>query len=345
MRLPQDRIVCDMHAFTTALVFGVHHAIADGFSAFFLTERILHILNARPQRVDGDDVVSIQPYFHLLLPRNTAFRLGGYVKLTKTFGRFVFPNRSQYVKRFRPQYAMKDGCTKTVALKHSTVDTERLMAKCKVRGVSVTGALLASGAIALANLVKKESKSRPIKMVMTYPIDMRRFMPPDLRPSFGYCISLTDVKLKAPAAATYGTFWELAKEATDGIHDKLTSGEVLLGCKIMHRLFSYEKTMKRFIVFPGRQYDFGAAYHGDFDKWYDPLKNFDHLRVIRLVGSNPLHDSSRLFFHNLWRVNSRLCYNLDYAGTVVADGHAHKYAKLTFDLMKMAAGEETAWSL
>ncbi|XP_013417346.1 uncharacterized protein LOC106178629 [Lingula anatina] len=327
--------------FNSVVVFGVHHSIMDGTSSLYMLRRLINILNAATSGVpceDSEDVM-LQPALEDLLPRvDMAFNWRDYIQVAILKLMEWFPRKSLYMKRFPPPTAVGDTYTKTVAVEFSIPETERILAKCKDHGTTVHGIFFAAASMAMASLVNDGKPHSVLNIGSTHAVNMRRFLPPELKTAFGLLVWIPAVTLMTPTTVAYSALWRLAKNATQVVHSALRNGEVTQSYKI--EKYMGDDSVKRMLAYPDCTMEFFMSNIGDCDKLCPPGGKDDEVHATRIVTSTASLRYPAPFVHFLHKFRGRFCYNVDYCTNRVSDTNAHKYAELTVELMKMAAGDE-----
>ncbi|XP_013396717.1 uncharacterized protein LOC106163615 [Lingula anatina] len=329
--------------FTSVVIFALHHSIIDGKSDFLLLGRLLRILNAvisdAPAR-DGGDAVMLLPPLENLLPKNKmTFTWFDYFQVAKMKYKGWFPNKSLFTKRFPKMSAPGESCTKTVVVEFSIPETERIIAQCKDRGVTVHGVLVAAASVAIAKLINEGRPPKVVNIASVHAVNMRRFLSPELSTAFGSLSHSLSISLRTPTAVSFDAFWDLAKESTGLIHAQLDNGDVVQSLKVCNYVYGIEKK-KRPLSPPECTVEFCTSNIGDCDKLCPPGREEARAHATSVITSDSLHNCNIPFCHFLHKFRGRFCYNLDYATNRATDLHAQRYAELTVELMKMAAGEE-----
>ncbi|XP_013417344.1 uncharacterized protein LOC106178627 [Lingula anatina] len=327
--------------FNSVVVFGIHHSILDGISNLFMLRRLINILNAAMLGVkceDGDTVMLHQALEDLLPKDEMAFSWRDYLQIAKA--KFIkwFPSKSLYMKRFLPPTAVGDTYTKTVAVEFSIPETERILAKCKDHGTTVHGVFFAAASMAMASLVYDGKPPSVLNIGSTHAVNMRRFLPPELNAAFGLLVWTPAVTLITPTTVAYSALWRLAKNATQVVHSALRNGDVTQSYKIEKHMG--DDSVKRMLAYPDCTMEFFMSNIGDCDKLCPPGEEDYEVHATRIVTSTALRRYPAPFVHYLHKFRGRFCYNIDYCTNRVSDTNAHKYAELTVELMKMAAGDE-----
>ncbi|XP_013417881.1 uncharacterized protein LOC106178986 [Lingula anatina] len=354
LRMPKPRDVTykadfssyALNGYPTVVVFGIHHSILDGTSYVLMLKKLLQYLNAvsKNDTTENDEVVTFHPSTESLLPQDQmVFKWTDYFQVIKEKIHSLFPYHSPYLKRFPPPPNSDEGYTKTVALEFTISETERLIAKCKEHETTVHGALVAAASIALVNAINEGATPRPADVPTSHVVNMRRFMPPEFQNAFGAFVGLTYLTMSVPAAATYQSFWELAKSSKQTLHASINNGDVIQGCKIRGHLLPDDNSVKGLLASDICKYDIGTSNIGDCDKRCPPGEADDNVHATRIVTSTAMQNLSKLFYHYLHKFRGRFCYNLDYGTNWVCEVNAIKHAEMTVELMKMAAGEEKYW--
>lgn len=215
--------VCHLH-FTdqvrSVLALTFHHAIADGRSGATLLREILHYLGAPDLQTHFQNGAA-HPPLHSAFPLqydwqknpDTATRLAILKKTEiKRYGRSAqLPWLDQQQLRRVPRYRRieLDGAT-----------TARLIRQCKIRGVSVHGAL--SAAQLLAKYLSA-TEDGPLTLSLSSPADLRAHLSPKIpTTSLGLYVTIL--------ASTYQvngmqSFWDVAREVGADIKRQLERGD------------------------------------------------------------------------------------------------------------------------
>ncbi|KAK8384264.1 hypothetical protein O3P69_009195 [Scylla paramamosain] len=276
------------------LLLANHHAIADGVTNVFVTDKFLRVL---------DDVVA-----------------GKSITDSAQLGKLVAGEETKVVltkaieSHFESQIVLRDLDITT---------TQNFISKCKEENVTVNSGLTAVLNVSLVDFLRQEGLEQEFYHIHeVHAVNLRRYWSGDTMGTLGVHVMDIDNVVSTPANWR-GNFWAYARNINKNIGQGLQVKEVMKHLVFKVGSSAADHSSERSLL----KSDHGVSNLGNIDHLI-PTEG-QYVRITHIIGTSALWVDHMLHMFNTLR--GCLMYSLTYASNVFSRENAHKLVDITFD--------------
>ena len=336
--------------YKNTVLFTFHHSICDGISMMTLLEQFWAYLEQCLEK--SDEVEKVQSMC-LLPPLQELVKH----KVEMTWWKallFVFKlkigqlsksvrrPKHLFFQRFPPVIMTDPSITRKtcfIPMVLSERETTQLITQCKMNHCTVTGALTASSALAIRNVIHGTVGSdRPMQVGVGLPVSIRK----DCQVSKEHCgvfLSPLPFTITLPHNASHA-FWDLSRDISEDIYNRLGKKEQ----------YNYLRMVKYAGMRPAEEFVKLSQDHRNAGRW-DGLLEISNCGKFQL-GMSPAgklefvsthyvvaqHSCGSLLTNNIVTVNGRLFWTVVFSRHVMTREQAQEYCDLACGTLKQNIG-------
>ncbi|XP_071552222.1 uncharacterized protein [Panulirus ornatus] len=323
---------------TSYLFLGIHHGIADGYTAMTICGLIIKLLNdvIEGTTIDDEELYGYAPDLSSSLVANRVQMIESNPEM-KHFLFSEMRQRSRWRSAFDQVFTVPEEVaerSRHINYCLSEYSTTQFIEKCRSEGVEVHSGFSALANVALMELlVEKGIILDNYFICSSQTVDMRRYWGGDSSQFLLGC-HVTPLHLwMGTPRNIMATFWELARSFQEAVDSAVSTGMVMDEEAIQRIVSPAPPDFNRAFRMPAiRQTDYYMVNLGDVT----PLvtEGGPHVRVERIVNSISIKKGNIACSHFVHTFRGRLTHTLDYSTKFMTKELAKRYSDKIFQRMR-----------
>lgn len=320
--------------YTTILLLSFHHSISDGLSIMKFLDKLLKILDQIHLKTFMPENLEPMPLLPPLLElikhktqmswwKRIAFKANDILSSFRG-------GQNSFLDLFPPPLVQNPTMTpKTCVIPGSLTkaQTTVLVQNCKSNKCTVTGALGACFAVAIAKMVD-EIGADPIDINLGFPAKIRDGCRPVVSDdSFGLYIGIISFCITQPTTTSQNPFfWDLARKVSSSAREQINANKQYGYCTLLeHGLISSvqnQRKAKNDVKYAGRYPLFEISNRGNFVN--EKQKSFIARRVHTAVSQK---DMGPMITVSSLSINGQLHWSVVYSNKAIHKKHASEFTQ------------------
>lgn len=334
------------NTYNNTILFTFHHSICDGVSIINFFDKLLEVMdklfygdlldkNLKPLPLLEPLPVLIEHHTELPWTQILRLKLEHYIHRLQAL--LKLSPKNLFLERFPPPVRSDSMVKSKTVLKPSSLtveDTAVFVNNCKVHNCTVGGALAATLAIAVRNLLNSNDSSNEITLGL--PVNIRSGCKPVVsNQDFGFYIGILFIPFSIPSeiSSLDDYFWELARKMTADIKEKISKDEQYS----LHRQGKYNsssfvdfwESAKKDVHDAGRYPVFELNNVGNYD--LDKQRVYKITEIYSAVSVDILGPVMSVIAIT---VSGKLCWNVTHSTRAVSEEVAENYSEEILKLIK-----------
>jgi hypothetical protein len=222
----------------------------------------------------------------------------------------------------------------------SASTTTNIISACQRRGIKVNGYLTAAAVFATVNLLKRKATINDdfLDISTSYMVNLRRFAhPPIPTGQLMNMASFVPLEVKSPIECTEHTFWALAKQCHEGVHNGLAKGIHMTEAKALAYDLA-EHLVESMDQWCNFEYPFSAftlTNRGNFNVVSEYPEHPDHCAVEGVYWACADHCfNASIVVHSVLTLNSRTMWSMAYCTHKTTEENAQEYVGIIESILE-----------
>ena len=337
--------------YKNTLLFTFHHVISDGLSVFEFLKKLVEFLGLL---YHGEPIVVKSFPFRPMLEDTMKHLIDSGSSIFERISTAAVFNlhrlkvalcspmpRNPYLSKFHSRISSHSAPQKTYVVPRSMTEEEtKALIRCsKTNKCTIHGAITAATHLAISQLLLEQGDQdlkNPLLIDSSYTVSVRKECQPKVESQeFGVYATFDSLQIDvhSSSVSTRETFWEFACSCTSQIHSRI------------RHLGSHRNVLKLFqCISPETVCALSRfnANHGLYRELFN-LTNLGPLSIdpegkspYRFAGSHQAVQSAKINYaigHNIFTVNDRLYWTVEYSPEVTSKSQAEKFVDLSLRIL------------